>query len=255
MKKTLLDLVQRILSSMDSEEVNSISDTTESMQVAYLVQEAYENIITRANLPELYTIYQLEASGSIAKPIVMTIPTGIDNVLWIKYNKVRAGDTDPVWEAVYWMEPADFLEMVQGYAPSDPIVDTATITYRGNNMPIYYTNNAAPQYYTSIDDRTLVFDSYDAAVDTTLQKSKTEAYGMALPTFTLDDDFVPDLDARQFPLLYQEAKALAFAELKQTTNAKAEKEARRQWISSQHNKNGGRANVPYRDTLSNYGRK
>ena len=255
MKKTLLELVQRILSSMDSEEVNSIFDTVESTQVAYVIQSAYENIVSRANLPEHYLIYQLEASLDPDKPVLMTIPENIDNTLWVKYNTVTADETDPDWKAVSWMDPQDFLSMVQGFRPSDDNVGTYTVTYRGNSIPMYYQNDKYPEFYTSFDDRILLFDSHDISVDTTLQKSKSQAYGLSLPTWLMQDNFIPDLDAQQFPLLLQEAKALAFAELKQTVHAKAEKEARRQWISSQHNKLDGMYDKPYRDTLANYGRK
>ena len=37
-KKNLLEIVQNILSDMDSEEVNTISDTVEAMQVAQIVE-------------------------------------------------------------------------------------------------------------------------------------------------------------------------------------------------------------------------
>ncbi len=52
-------------------------------------------------------------------------------------------------------------------------------------------------------------------MDTTLQTSKTLCYGQIIPTFTLEDSFIPDLDDTQFPLLLNEAKAIAFVELKQ----------------------------------------
>ncbi len=41
MKYTLLEIVQEILSDMDSDEVNSIDDTTESEQVATIVKSTY----------------------------------------------------------------------------------------------------------------------------------------------------------------------------------------------------------------------
>ena len=40
-KLTLLDMVQRTLSSMDSDTVNSFDDTIESEQVAYIIRDVY----------------------------------------------------------------------------------------------------------------------------------------------------------------------------------------------------------------------
>ena len=40
-KKNLLEIVQNILSDMDSQEVNSISDSIEAMQVAQIVETTF----------------------------------------------------------------------------------------------------------------------------------------------------------------------------------------------------------------------
>lgn len=40
-KRTLLDIVQEILNDMDSDEVTSINDTIESLQVANIVRSCY----------------------------------------------------------------------------------------------------------------------------------------------------------------------------------------------------------------------
>lgn len=52
MKTTLLQVVQSILSDMDSEAVNSISDTTEAQQIASVVEDTYYNIISAREIPE-----------------------------------------------------------------------------------------------------------------------------------------------------------------------------------------------------------
>ena len=46
MKSTLLQVVQSILSDMDSEDVNTISDTIEAQQVASVVEDTYFNIMS-----------------------------------------------------------------------------------------------------------------------------------------------------------------------------------------------------------------
>jgi hypothetical protein len=108
-----------------------------------------------------------------------------------------------------------------------------------------------------MDDNTLIFDSYDADVDTTLQKSKTVCYGQKTATWTQSGSFTPDLDAEQFSLLLNKAKALAWAELKQADHALARKEMRDQQIHSQRAKLALPHNeaIGYLDTLPNYGRR
>ncbi len=52
MQMTLLELVQSIPSDLDSEDVNSISDTIEAEQIASVVRDTYYNIIAGRELPE-----------------------------------------------------------------------------------------------------------------------------------------------------------------------------------------------------------
>jgi hypothetical protein len=65
MKKTLLEIVQDILSDMDSEEVNSISDSNEARQVARIVQTTFYNLIATREIPELSLIHILRAHETV----------------------------------------------------------------------------------------------------------------------------------------------------------------------------------------------
>jgi hypothetical protein len=113
----------------------------------------------------------------------------------------------------------------------DTNVESFTVTFDGNAMEFLCTNFVGPSYYTTYNDSTVIFDSFDAAVDTTLQQSKTWGYGVKTLDWQDSDDFIPTLDDNQFPLLLNESKALAFAELKQITHPKAEQYARRAWVN------------------------
>ena len=68
MRYSLIELVQRILESMDSDEVDSITDTVESLAVANIVKECYYDIISNLDLPERKDIFQLDGSGDSTKP-------------------------------------------------------------------------------------------------------------------------------------------------------------------------------------------
>src|SRR5258707_1978269 len=84
-EQTLLTMVQNILSAMDADEVNSISDTTESRQVAQIIQNKYYDILSRGFLPEFDQLFQLRPSLDITRPTLMYIPDGVSKVSWIKY--------------------------------------------------------------------------------------------------------------------------------------------------------------------------
>jgi len=248
MKYSLLELVQNILSSMDSDEVNSISDTTESAQVAEIVRTTYFNIIARADLPEHKRMFSLDASGDDALPVLMRRPDIVRSIEWLKYNKFTVDTPEDAFNYVTILPVQQFMDMTQQLNTTDPEVDTMTL----NSHTFYFKNNVAPCYCTVIDDVWVVFDSYDVEVDTTLQSDKTMCYGLIIPVFSLVDAFIPDLDDQQFPLLLNEAKSLAFLELKQMTNEPAAQESRRQWRTLQRTKHLPTPN--YLDELPDFGR-
>lgn len=237
MKKTLLEIVQEILTSMDGDEVNSISDTTESLAVANIVQNTYWDIVSQASFPKMFSPFELEASGNINYPNIMYLPDTVLSCAWIRYDE---STTDNVEAGLRPLIPVDLQTFIQRMYSLDA-TDTGVTSYEytmdnGDTINIRCQNTAPPSCYATLDDRTIVFDSYDSDVDATLQADKSLAYGERKPTFTLADSFTPDLPDRQFTILRNEAKAQAFADLKQMTNAKAEQRARRGWITSQKTK-------------------
>ena len=113
-KATLLEMVQDILSDMDSDEVNSINDTIESLQVAQIIKTTYFNIIDGKDWPFLYQFFQLEASGTTLKPTHMKLPENVIDVSILKYNKRKLTDTFDRVEDIKYKTPEDFLDLVNG---------------------------------------------------------------------------------------------------------------------------------------------
>jgi hypothetical protein len=250
MKMTLLEMTQTILSRLDSDEIDSISDTTEAMQVARIVRNTYFNILTRSNLPEHKKLIQLTASGDNAKPVLMLRPDNVQKIDWIKYNIRTITDTTDQFDYVTILPLAQFLEITDGLNTADLSVDTMIL----NGITFTFTNNVKPSFCTIVDDVYIVFNSYDSAVEVTLQTSKTKCFAMTVPTFNLIDTTIPDLDDVQFPLLLNEATSVAFVDLKQQANPKAEQESRRQWVSLQRTK--ALTKVPSAfDSLPHFGRR
>ncbi len=251
MKRTVLDYTQNILSALGSDEVNSISDTTESLQVAECLKTSFFNVITRANLPDQKKPFQLDPSLSITEPVLMYIPEGIKFMEWLKYY-----DADPesdYYKYVTILPLQQFADYVNGYNITDANVGTLTLTIDSEEYLFRYKDDVQPRYCTVLSNFYVIFDSYNAALDSTLQSTKTMSYGLASPEWRMEDDFIPQLNDQQVALLLNEAKSLAFFELKQMPHQKAEQEAKRQWTALQKDKSVDNKPTVF-DQFKNFGR-
>lgn len=284
MKTTLLEMVQDILSNMSSDEVNSIGDTTESLQIATIIRQKYLDIINRLDLPEHDQLVQLNPSLDSTVPVLMYVPEGISDIQWIKYFdsntnasvSVSNHTTDiingvppinqtnptpvspPGYKYVTVLPNTQYIDYVNGFDPSSFDVEKFTFEDTSNKFnnafTFYYKTDKTPQYCTILSNYYVIFDSFDTTQDSTLQASKTMALGSVLPVFNMVDNFVPDLAEEQFGLLLNESKALAFFELKQQPHQLAAKEIDRGWSSIQKKKSI--SNKPtYFDQTPDFGRK
>jgi hypothetical protein len=229
-KKTLLEIVQEILSDMDSDPVNSIDDTDEATQVAQIVKSTYDAMLSNRNWAHTKRIIKLQASTDSLLPTHMTLSEDIKEMISIYYNKIKNDETRIRYEPVKWLEPDDFLRYTNKRNSDDADVMTVIDT---SGVELLIQTDKAPSYYTSFDDTTIVFDSYDSEVDSTLQTSKTQARAYIIPAFLMEDDTIPDLPIDAFSALIEEAKSKAMFKLKQMQDVKAEQEAGRQgrWLS------------------------
>ena len=234
-KRTLLDMVQDILSAMSSDEINSINDTVEALQVATIIKNVYYEMATNRNWPHQRRLMQLDAVSDLTHPNYLRIPSDVkelDNIVSIKYNKRKESDTRDRYDTVEYIYPDKFLDLTNDRVSSAN--DITVVTDFGGAI-LLIKNDTAPTYWTSFDDDYIVFDSYDAAIDNTLQNSKTQVVAYKQLEFSFTDSFIPDMPAEAFPALFNEAKSVAFIELKQQANDKAEQVAQRQkrWLSRQ----------------------
>lgn len=279
MRRTLLDMTQDILSSMSSDEVNSIGDTTESLQVANIIKQKYLDIESRVPLPDNERLVQFTSSGDTEAPVLMYIPENVERIDWVKYfdNNTTGTNTangfqhslnvdvtpsgdgtgmiPPGYIDVIVLDNLNFINLVTDYNPEQSNVESFQLSVgtSGESYKFYFMNDRSPQYCTVIANQYVVFNSYDNVVDSTLQSSKVMAMGLISRPFLMEDSFIPPLNDEQFPLLFNEAKELAFFELKQQAHQLADREVKRGWSTVQKTKSV--ANKPtYFDALPNYGR-
>lgn len=210
-KLTLLDMVQDILSDLDSDEVNSISDTTEALQVAQIIKTSYSDLMTRKYQPHLKTLFKLESTTS-STPSHMKLPVDISEVTVVNYDRRTSTQTTPQYQEIKYMEPEDFLVFTNARNTDNSSVDLITDI---SGVGIKIVNNSSPLHWSSFDDEYLVFDGYDSAVESNLQNSKTQILGYREPSLVLADITVPDLPSEAFPYLLSEAKKHCLAKLKQ----------------------------------------
>lgn len=250
-KLTILDMVQDILNSMDSDEVNSINDTVEALQVAQIIKTTFFEFVSNRNWPHLKSLMQFNGLSDTTHPTHFKLPDDVKEVealVSVRYNKRTTTDTRDKYERVRYKSIEDFLRTSNGLDSSDATVQTIS-DFGG--ATIFIRNDKQPEFWTSFDDEHIVFDSFDKAVETTLQQSKTQLIGYREPSFSLADSFIPDLPSEAFSALLADAKSTAFIEIKQIANEKAEAKAQSQkrFLS----RKGWRAQGGL--TLPNYGRK
>lgn len=230
MKMTLLEMTQNILSAMDGDEVNSIGDTVESEQVALEIKNAYYANFTNFGIAPQYQIVQFDALQSPDDyPNVLKVKENTDHFEWIKYNTNTTAD--PEYVDMCYLEPKEFLDHVLTSS-----TDGTRITVKDKNTDLPYTirSDQDPKYWTTFDNEHIVFDSINKTLDDTIQESKVMAYAEVIPVWTHSDTFVPDLEAKHFPLLLSSAKTAAFVNYKGVSNAKEETRERRQrvWLNA-----------------------
>src|SRR4051812_47903314 len=137
MKYTLLEMVQDVMSSMDSDEVNSISDNIEATQVARVIRSCYFDIQS-ASMPEATTLYQLEASGTADKPVLMTLPDDVHSIVLLKYEIHTEDDTDPRWQILRPLSIEDFFDTTHMLTLSDDNVASMAHSIDGDDFTFLY---------------------------------------------------------------------------------------------------------------------
>lgn len=246
-KMTLLEIVQDVLNDMDSDEVNSISDTVEATQIANICRSVYYDVITTVDLPEHTELMTVSGLSNSSRPNYMDA-NSVTEIKELRYN-VSETSGELEYKLIDYVPPDEFIQKIVTRDTSQTEVIIVTDPTNGISLPIL--NNKMPDYYTSFDDRYLCFDSHDSSIDTTLQTSKTMVLGVKLPSFTMVDGATPDMDDTIFPYYLSEVKSRALSLLKGGPDAKVEQFARKHRYFQRNN----RWKTGEQRILNDYGRR
>jgi hypothetical protein len=207
---------------MDSEAVNSISDSVEAQQVASVIEDTYYNIVSNREIPELKRIITLTSLSDATRPTHFKYPDNVKQLEQVRYN--TALTTGITYTTIPYIDPLDFVSRQSTNVDATAIVQVPDVD---SSAVLLIRNDVMPSYYTSFDDEHIVFNSYVASVENTLQASKTMAYGTVYPTFSITDSFEPHLDDNMMPYLLAESKSVCFSLFKSGSDPKVEQAARR----------------------------
>lgn len=230
-KMTNLGMVQNILSSMDSDNVNGISDTEEAIQVFEILRETYYEIISRRKWKTFEKTRLMDQVVDSTKPTKFKIPDQVVRINCFRYQTFKE-DTDPQepsWKELNYLFPCDFIDHVQSRNPVqlDTRIETTT---NDDGVTMYILNDVEPEFWTSFDDRFIYLDNWVKADGTTVVSPRTSVKVTEQSIYPVLDADIPDLPVEMFSLLLSEAKSICWLNFKGTPNQKAEQIARRQYI-------------------------
>lgn len=226
MKQTLQDIVQRVAEFCNAGSVNSIKDTRESMQIAKIVKETFEDLVLRRELVFGQSLLQLQSVSDREKPTHLLIPAGVIALDNVKYKNDKG-----VLEELQYVEPMEFVDNSLHLDPTDTEKVQNVKDYSGILFNI--RKETSPKFYTVLqheDKEYLVLDANGRQEPDTMQGHDVVAYGHVMPEFRLEDSFVPPLSIQQFPVLISRAKTFAAKELKDQENALEYDKGRKQFI-------------------------
>lgn len=197
MKLTLLQIVQDMLTAIDGENVTSVGETEEAGMCVNIANREFEKLLSKFRWRHTRTFGKLDTTAN--KHEMTTPSTAIammhDPVLY-------AGDR------VYWMEPEAFLTYTISRNTADSNISEV------NHIKVFTDRN--PQYYTSFDDETLVFDAYPNASGLVSDDFDVILYTHPTSRLTSDGEYF-DLPAQAYSALVERCVSVAIMEIKGDT--------------------------------------
>lgn len=224
-KPSLLDLTQRVAVFCNAGSVNSITDTRESLQIATIIKETFEDLVMRSEIRTTQVLLQLQSVSDLSKPTHLLMQSEVLTVDLLKYKKPDGTLID-----LQYKPAVEFVEDSLHLDPTREEIQSVT-DYSGIIFNI--RTNKDPQYWTILENGSeeyVVLDAVNKDFEDTIQGIHVVAYGKIMPEFRLEDTFIPPLSTQQFPVLLSRAKVAAAKELKNQENGIEYDKARKQFI-------------------------
>lgn len=187
MKRTLLQVVQEYLDATSGFYVDSIFDTDESQQVAKIAERVYYGMIQ--DFPDiLFTMKEstLEGLSDLTRPNYMLLD---ERAIKVQHSRIwydTSKDSSKInFKELEYLPPLKFMELTSKRSTQNTLIVEG---FDESKMAV--ETKQFPKYFTSFDNKYVVFDAYHSDYDTTLQGSKTKLVVSVEEPFLQKDDFV-----------------------------------------------------------------
>lgn len=211
MSMNLQEMTERVAEFVNADKVDSIHDSDESYKIATIIKETFEEMILSKEIQTALELFHLQSSSNASAKTCLVLPDEALTIDIVKYTHKDGKIYSPEY-----MEPMEFIDWTLGLDTTNEAVETVTDKETGAVYNI--RTDKDPSFYTIISGKYLIFDSYNSEFENTLQGRHCLCYGHTLPAFEMKDEFVPDLQEQQFPILLSRAKTAADMELRGNLN-------------------------------------
>lgn len=227
-KKTVLDFVKLIGQAISSDEIDELDESTEVTDIQSILQQTFEEIISRKSWKFLKDRpLQLDERTSDMK-CNLTIPPQVTRIQCLKYVDVNGKHTE-----LDFLEPCDFVTMTYERNPDRDDIDTIN---NADGVPLYIINDKPPRYWTSFDEEEVTLDAYESSKSDGVVYTDSVIIATVVPVVDWTDEAATlPVPERMEILILNEAKASANYQLRQTSDPRSERIARRQNVSLREN--------------------
>ncbi len=226
-KRTILKLIQDLGAGIGSDEIDTLDETIEASDIMTILEQTYQEVLNRKTWEFMKGhIRQLDVNATYAN--VLSIP---EDVILIK--KITYRDATGKFVDVQYLSAEEFMMIVQ--ARNTDNANTEAIN-NADGVAIHVRTDTAPSYWTSFDEVTVTFDSYDSsvAIENLATDSVIISDVMPVTDFT-DPAGVLNIPERMETLVFNEALSTCNYRLRQTADPRTDRIARRQGISLRRN--------------------
>ena len=228
-KRTILTLVQEIGEGIDTDEIDSLNETEEVVRIVNILEQTLKEVLDRKTWEFMKgKVRQLDARVDATQLNTLLIPADVTRITCLRYKD----DFGKFYDVTY-MTACDFIAMMQARTATEADI---TAIANSDGVELNVRTTVPPQNWTSFDEETITFDSYNVATGSgnLIADSVIIADVMPVTDFT-DPTAVLNIPERMETLVFNEALVTCNYRLRQTADPRADRVARRQNISLREN--------------------